>query len=131
MIIYNNETHIKGYSGLGVDLLPGNNFVQDEKWEQMQKKYPLIKVDLESGVLKIQEFHSRGQGNERGKKITDFNKLSSTQARKILDETWSIATLQEWRKEESKSDIRNLIDDKIKKILASKNEANIGEKDKK
>lgn len=127
-------------------LLPGNNEIDDVVWDSI-KEYKSIQKSLESGQIKIKEYSTKEvekkemveEENEKGekKKVEKKTKikvvkgktlkdLDPDKAREIVENTYDIPTLEKWRNDEGRADIRNMIDDKIKEIKDYKIDPNIG-----
>ncbi len=123
-------------------LLPGNNDIPDDAWNEV-KKYKNIQKSIEAGFIIEKEFIEKEvekeieEENEKGEKVKkkikvkelkgkSFKDLDDRKARKMIEDTFDIATLEKWREAEGRADIRNLIDDKIKEIKDYKVDPNIG-----
>ena len=121
MLIYNSEDHIKGYSILRFDLLPGWNYVEKELWEKAKKTYPMIKEELEGKKI-LSEFSEKvikeiedAKGNKKQKEVTifEFSDASNETCKELLNETFSIKTLEKLRELDTRSDIRYNIEQRI------------------
>jgi len=129
------------YPKFQIDLLPGFNEVADDVWNEIKMKFQNIKEHVSQ--KKIIEIAAKTitkdmkvkkikmQKNDKGieipvekevfekRKVLDakpFNILSLQEQEDIINDTWAIKTLQNWKKLNIEPAIRSMIEDQIKKI---------------
>lgn len=138
-----------------INLVPGCNEIPEYVWEEVKQRFPMInemvkkkeineiatkKVKKEKTVIKtVKEKTKAGEEIVVEKAVKEkydgiesknFDELTNEMQRELVDETWTIDTLELWRKMEIDTDIRVLIDDQIKAIRERKTDPNIGKREK-
>ena len=124
----NGVTTIPGKLG-DVILLSGHNIVQDDKWDAC--KHNLTGNYLEQFIRvigpvktikkKVKEKDDKGIETliERDVSIyTDLNGLDTNEAVRIVQDTYSTETLKKWQKKAKETELRNVIADRLKFIMA-------------
>jgi hypothetical protein len=85
-----------------IQLLPGNNLVDDADWE-------LAKVNLELKIEKglLEEI------SEDGKKVSSLKDLSAKKAIEIIKGTWDLSTLRKWQEKEGRDEVRAVLHNQV------------------
>lgn len=117
-------------------LMPGFNDVNDALWKEIKTKFKLIRFSLDEGDIvekvvttKLETTNKNGKKEVKEKEVTSFKDMSSEDCIKIIDDTWDIKVMKNWKKEDDRADIRNYIDEHIAKIKDNKADKNIGKRD--
>lgn len=124
MIVKWNEARVKvipNGEGRPVKLLPGHNEVAPKDWKGAREN---VLTDIASGRIVevaavIEEVATKdADGKASGKKsvikgATPFKDLEPEEALRIIRETFSIETLEAWRKSSAKDELRAAIAEQI------------------
>lgn len=124
---------LKHYRRSELVMTPGFNKIPDDVWDELKERFSNIRnlLKIPKGLEEVDAVKTEKKlavKDGKGKKVdevdktegTPFNKLSAAKAKKIIKDTWKIETLEEFAKDESRADIRNLAQDKIKAIKERK-----------
>ena len=110
-------------------LLPGHNEIDDDKWETIKKTTAITK-HIEAGNIQevYEEVEEEARSRRRGaagddketkkiaKKVKKLTKMSPKKAREIVQDTWTLPTLEAWLDEEGRDEIRAVIQNQIQEI---------------
>jgi hypothetical protein len=98
-------------------LLPGLNSVNDDDWE-VCKQHLTLQHDKQfiKEVKATVEIKNKETGKKEKKETSIFTEFDPQTAMKSVDDCFNIKTLEDWKKSEERSDIRNHIEEKIKEI---------------
>lgn len=118
MIIQNTLKHIRGIvdpkSGKKVYLLPGNNKVDAEAWEQLR---PHVAELIGKTLIEV-----AGKVTDKDGKVTiedkDLKDLQIAQAEDVVKKTFSLETLESWKVKETRDSVRLAIMNQIEKVNA-------------
>ena len=105
-------------------LLPGINDIPDTLWKVL-KEYKSIKASIERGdIEEVEKKVSTGNSGQK-KTITTFKELPQKEAEELISQTVNLQTLKKWKKQDTRSDIRVAIEDRIKEIKNYKSGSNM------
>ena len=121
-----NKKALAHYKGSEIVLTPGFNDIPEEVWKELKENSSRIREDVKNKHLvefkaKVEEKIIKGKDGKPDETVTkltgkEFNKLSEEDAKKVIEDTWTIKTLEKFAKDETRDDIRNTILDRIKGI---------------
>lgn len=106
-----------------INLVYGNNDIPDKKWEGVKT---LLESHLEDGRIKIVEEEviieeKKGDKVIKKKVKTSTPKqMSAVRMRALIEETFSIKTLETWLRNENRDEIRARLKDKIEAVRSYK-----------
>ena len=107
-----------------IHLLPGLNDIDDDLWKEMKKG---LSTEYDNQwireILKVVETNVEGKKSK--KDVTDFNSMGIEDCRKMMDECFNIKTLEKWRDNDARVDIRVNIDKRIETLLSDTSAKNI------
>lgn len=118
-----------------VILLPGMNHVDNEDWDICKKiltKYDMTNMEvITENVIVVEEVKKDGKTSKKEvkKETSEFKEFSFELAEKAIDDCFDLKTLNKWKKDESRSDVRALILEKIDKIKNRKNDLTIDKRE--
>jgi hypothetical protein len=101
--------HANGQVEKYIQLLPGNNFVDNAEWERAKIHcYEILSSKM------IQEVQVTMEGKKSA--IESISDLKPERAKEIITDCFNLKTLDLWFQEETRGDVRNAIDDRIRFI---------------
>ena len=109
-------------AGSSLVLLPGNNEVDNDTWAKLRVHAQehltaenLIEINAETKVKKGKD----GEDDEISvSEKTPFVKLPAEKAEALVAETFSVETLEKWKKAEGRDAVRATIHSQIEKVLS-------------
>lgn len=128
MIVKWNEARVKiipSQNGKLITLLPGHNEVNGKDWKAARE---MVEADIKSGRITevepvLEEVPVKDdKGKETPAKKTviksakAFKDLEPEEALKIVAETYSLETLEAWRKAERRDELRAALAEQIEKV---------------
>lgn len=137
-IVRRNKANV--FRCCGINILPGNNPISDEQLEMLMKS-DSFQNQLKNNVLSIVEVDkdvpaktnlskkAGTKGSEEDlKEVKDILETSVKKAAPLIEEIYSIPTLEKIKKMDSRKGIHDAVDRQIEEIRAEDEEA--GNKDK-
>jgi hypothetical protein len=100
-------------------ILPGFNDIEDKDWEGIKNQ---LLDKIKSGDIRVVEEEVEKKvevnGKIKTKKYTakQFANLSANKALEVVAEAWDLKTLEKWRGEESRDEIRAALAEQIEKV---------------
>lgn len=120
-------------AGGSIQLLPGNNLVDDNKWNVARKSVEAeigkSIIEVASKLVEVQE--EVEEMDEKTKKVTlkkvkkmvskskSLNELDANEASLIVEDTYSLDTLYKWKDGESRDSVRATILKQIEAVETS------------
>ena len=99
-----------------LSLIPGHNELSDDEWDgikgQLEDKIKvgdIVPIEVESK----KEVEVNGKTKSKRITATDFRDLPAEKALKIVRDTYNKKTLNKWRKDESRDEIRAAISEQL------------------
>ncbi len=136
------------YGKTQIDLVPGCNEIPETVWELVKLSFPIINAKVKDKklievatkkkkkekIVTVDEIEKDEKGKEKivakkttkkydGIESTEFEALPIEKQEELIQDTWSIRTLNNWRKRDIKDTVRLVIDEKLKEIRDRKKES--------
>lgn len=107
MLIQSSAAHV--YIIGDVTFMPGVNKVPKEQWDKI-KSHPHIKPRMTKGLLEMISDKESEDG------FTSLSAYKPTEASKLIDATFDVGLLNDWKTAETRKDVRAYIMAQLKKI---------------